>query len=113
MRLIVTGTQGQVARALAERGPVAGVEVRLVGRPEFDLADPAGVARALEGVDGDVVVNAAAYTAVDKAESEPDLAMRVNAEGAGAVAAAAFARGLPLLHLSTDSVFDGALDRPY
>ncbi len=113
MRLIVTGTQGQVVRSLRERGPALGVDIVAVGRPELDLADPQGVFRALAKVEGDAIVNAAAYTAVDKAEAEEDLATRINGEGAGAVAQAAAARGLPLLHVSTDYVFDGALDRPY
>lgn len=113
MRLIVTGNQGQVVRSLQERGPAHGVEVVAIGRPALDLADLQGVARTLAEVDGDAIVNAAAYTAVDKAESEEELATRVNGAGAGAVARAAAARGLPLIHLSTDYVFDGALDRPW
>jgi dTDP-4-dehydrorhamnose reductase len=113
MRIIVTGHRGQVVTALMERGPAQGVEIVALGRPTLDLADPDGVARAFEGVEGEVIVNAAAYTAVDKAESEPDLAMRVNGEGAGAVARVAASRGLPLLHVSTDYVFDGGLDRPW
>ncbi len=118
MRLIVTGTQGQVARALLERGAAEKINIVAVGRPELDLADPPSVERALAQVaggmiEGDVIVNAAAYTAVDKAESEEALASRVNGEGAGAVARAAAARGLPLLHLSTDYVFDGSAERPY
>jgi len=116
MRLIVTGTTGQVALALMERGAAQNVSVAAIGRswrPGLDLADPAGVASVLGSVEGDVIINAAAYTAVDKAESEEELAMRVNGEGAGAVARAAARRGLPLLHLSTDYVFDGSLDRPW
>jgi dTDP-4-dehydrorhamnose reductase len=113
MRLIVTGTQGQVVTALLERGPAQGVEIIAIGRPDLDLADPATVAAALGTVDGDAIVNAAAYTAVDKAESEEELATRINGAGAGAVAQLAAERGLPLLHISTDYVFDGALDRPY
>jgi len=113
MRLIVTGTQGQVVRALIERGPAQGVEIVAIGRPGLDLADPASVEAALAHVEGDAIVNAAAYTAVDKAESEEELATRINGAGAGAVAKVAAERGLPLLHISTDYVFDGALDRPY
>src|SRR5208337_3649050 len=75
--------------------------------------DRHAVLAGIEAARPDVVVNAAAYTAVDKAESEEDLAMRVNGEGAGHVAEAAANAGAPLLHLSTDYVFDGALDRPY
>jgi dTDP-4-dehydrorhamnose reductase len=113
MRLIVTGTQGQVARALLERGAEQGVEIAAIGRSDLDLADPESVERALTSVDGDAIVNAAAYTAVDKAESEEALATRVNGEGAGAAARVAAARGLPFLHLSTDYVFDGSGARPY
>jgi len=113
MRLIVTGTQGQVVTSLLERGPAQGVEIVAIGRPGLDLADPATVQAALNKVEGDAIVNAAAYTAVDKAESEEELATRINGAGAGAVAKVAAERGLPLLHISTDYVFDGALDRPY
>ncbi len=113
MRLIVTGKQGQIARGLAERGPAHGVDVTLVGRPELDLVDAESVARVLASVRGDVIVNAAAYTKVDEAEIEAEAAFRINALGAGAVARAAALRGLPMLHLSTDYVFDGLLDRPY
>lgn len=113
MRIAVTGREGQVARALAEMGPAAGVTVVPVGRPDLDLARSAGVRPALEAARPDVIVNAAAYTAVDKAESEPDLALAINGAGAGLVAEAAAALGVPVLHLSTDYVFDGACDRPY
>ncbi len=94
-------------------GALAGITVIPVGRPALDLARPETIAPALAAAGPDVVVNAAAYTAVDKAESEPDLAHAVNAVGAGAVAEAAARLGLPVLHLSTDYVFDGRLDRPY
>jgi dTDP-4-dehydrorhamnose reductase len=113
MRLLVTGREGQVARSLLERRREAGVEVITLARPELDLAEPESVRRAIDAVEADVVVSAAAYTAVDQAEDEPALAHAVNAEGAGAVAAAAAARGLPVIHLSTDYVFSGAGDRPY
>src|SRR5271167_41472 len=113
MRLIVTGTQGQVARSLFERAPAHAIEVELVGRPDLDLTDALSIAEGLAGRRADVVVNAAAYTAVDRAETEEDLATRVNASGAGLVAAAARRLGAPVIHISTDYVFDGALDRPY
>jgi len=113
MRLIVTGTQGQVARSLLERAPAHDVELRLVGRPELDLTDERSVAEGLAEWRADAVVNAAAYTAVDRAETEEDLATRVNGAGAGFVAAAARARGVPVIHISTDYVFDGAQNRPY
>lgn len=113
MRIVVTGKTGQVATSLIERGTAAGHEVIAIGRPELDLADPGSVLRALEEVHPDVIVSAAAYTAVDKAESDADLAHVVNGAGAGAVAGAAKALNVPLIHISTDYVFDGALDRPY
>jgi dTDP-4-dehydrorhamnose reductase len=113
MKILVTGSRGQVALSLLERGAAAGIEVITAGRPELDLADVASVAAALRGTSPDVIVNAAAYTAVDKAEAEPELAMRVNGDGAAAVARASAAMGVPIIHLSTDYVFDGTSPRPY
>jgi len=111
-RIAVAGSKGQVASALAERaGP--DVEIITLGRPLLSLEDRASVLTAIEAAKPDVVINTAAYTAVDKAESEPDLALAVNGEGAGHVAEAAARAGVPILHLSTDYVFDGTLDRPY
>lgn len=112
MQVVVTGARGQVATALVER---AGSEIEVVtlSRPDVWLEDRASVLAGVTAARPDVVINAAAYTAVDKAESEEELATRVNAEGAGHVAEAAAIAGAPLLHLSTDYVFDGALDRPY
>lgn len=113
MRIVVTGKTGQVVTALLERGPIAGVEVVAVGRPELDLADPAAARETIGAAKPDLIVSAAAYTAVDKAESERDLAFAVNADGAGAVAAAAAALGVPVVHLSTDYVFDGSKPSPW
>ena len=84
------------------------VEIAPLCRPAFALEDRRAVLDGIEMVRPDVVINAAAYTAVDKAEAEEDLAVRVNGEGAGHVAEAAARIGVPLLHLSTDYVFDGA-----
>ena len=102
-----------MARALAERAPSHGATVTLLGRPLLDLADPSGIEDIIAEARGDVVVNAAAYTAVDQAEAEPDLADAINGIGAGAVAGAAAAMKVPVIHLSTDYVFDGTSDRPY
>lgn len=113
MRLIVTGRSGQVASALIERGAAAGIDVIAIGRPEFDLGDAGGGEAALIAARPDVIVSAAAYTAVDKAESEPELAQVINAEGAGRVAAAAARLGVPIIHISTDYVFDGSKAAPY
>jgi dTDP-4-dehydrorhamnose reductase len=108
MRIAVTGRQGQVARALSEAGTALGVEIITLGRPELDLAEPETIEPALREVLPDVVVNAAAYTAVDQAESEPEIAAKINEAGAGAVAAAAKALRAPIIQLSSDYVFDGA-----
>ena len=114
MRIVVTGREGQVARSLLEAAqPRKGVEVIAIGRPQFDLARPDGVAEALEASRPDLVVSAAAYTAVDQAEHEPEAAFAVNAVGAGKVAEATARLGVPIIHLSTDYVFDGTADRAY
>jgi dTDP-4-dehydrorhamnose reductase len=113
MRLIVTGTQGQVARSLIERAAAEGVELQTIGRPALNLADTESIARAFDGARADVIVNAAAHTAVDRAEAEEELATRINGAGAGQVAAIAKKLGAPIIQISTDYVFDGALDRPY
>ena len=113
MRILCIGTQGQVARALAERGPGAGVAVATVGRPELDLMVPSSIESAVGRTECDVVVNAAAYTAVDQAEVEQDVADAVNAAGAGHIAAAAARKNIPVIQLSTDYVFDGNSAEPY
>lgn len=112
MRLVVTGTQGQVARALSEtRAP--GMEIVALGRPALDLSDVASIARALREAAPDVIVNAAAYTAVDDAEKDREAAFALNEAGARAVAETAAALGAPVIQLSTDYVFDGAKSGRY
>lgn len=107
MRIAVTGSKGQVARCLAAVGPSMGVDIVAIGRPELDLLHPETVLSALSAVRPNAIVSAAAYTAVDKAETERDLAFAINGAGAGAVAEAAARCGVPILHLSTDYVYDG------
>jgi dTDP-4-dehydrorhamnose reductase len=111
MRLLVTGAGGQVGRALAE----AAGGVRLVGldRAALDVTDAEAVRRAVETHAPDAVLNLAAYTAVDRAEAEPERAFAVNRDGAAHLAAACAAGDIPLLHVSTDYVFDGAKSVPY
>lgn len=114
MKILVTGTKGQVSRCLQERAALHDdIELVAVGRPELDLLKPDTIAAVIAAHNPDIVVSAAAYTAVDQAEDEPDIAYAVNETGAGAVAAAAAAIGAPVIHLSTDYVFSGELDRPY
>ena len=109
MRIAVTGKAGQVVQALIERSAVAGHSVVPAGRPEIDLGTSSAdaVHQALAVLAPDLIVSAAAYTAVDRAESESGLAFAVNAQGAAHVAAAASRLGVPLVHLSTDYVFAG------
>lgn len=113
MRIAVTGRTGQVVQSLLACAQVAGVTVIPVGRPELDLARPDRVEQLFVAAKPDCIVNAAAYTAVDKAETEPELALRINGEGAGTVATAAAALGVPLIQISTDYVFDGMAPRPW
>jgi len=108
LRIAVTGKEGQVARSMTALGPSLNVDVIPVGRPELDLANSASVLSALEASRPDVIVSAAAYTAVDRAETEKDVAFAINAAGASAVGQAASTLGVPVLHLSTDYVFDGS-----
>lgn len=112
IRLAVTGLTGQVVSALIARAP-KNVEIIALGRPQLELGRRDTVLASFKTIHCDAIINAAAYTTVDKAESEPALAMRINGEGAGFVAEAAAALNLPLLHLSTDYVFSGELEHPY
>lgn len=108
MRILVLGRQGQVAQSLLERATtVPGMAVTALGRPELDISDAASVAAAIAAARPDLVVNAAAYTAVDKAEADAAAAFAVNCEGASAAAAATARLGLPFIHLSTDYVYPG------
>ena len=117
MRILVTGTQGQVVQALVQRGAEIAIDVITIGRPQMDMADPAQTISAMKAAIAafkpNVIVNAAAYTAVDQAEDEPELAHTVNALSAGAVAKAAADAGLPIIQISTDYVFDGTKKTPY
>jgi dTDP-4-dehydrorhamnose reductase len=114
VRIVVTGREGQVVRSLAERAAGRDTTIVPIGRPELDLAAPpndiAGVVRRARP---DIIVSAAAYTQVDQAESERDLAFAVNQAGPRALARAARDLGVPLIHLSTDYVFDGSKPMPY
>lgn len=113
MKLLVTGKTGQVVTALIEVGAAKGVDIIAMGRPELDLANPQEGLFRLAEAKPDVIVSAAAYTAVDKAETEADLAERINAQGPGALARLAGELDIPVIHLSTDYVFDGTNTAPY
>ncbi|MBK8176762.1 MAG: dTDP-4-dehydrorhamnose reductase [Rhodospirillales bacterium] len=108
------GATGQVGRELITRAAGAGVGLRALSRAEADLSDAQACAAAIEHAGRiDAVINAAAYTAVDQAETDEAVAYRINAEAPGAMARACADRGIPFLHVSTDYVFDGALGRAY
>jgi dTDP-4-dehydrorhamnose reductase len=110
--LVVGGHNGQVARALSELDDAQfAIEVR--GRPEIDLARTDSLAPAIASSSADIVINCAAYTAVDQAETDRDAAHATNADGPGRLADICADAGIPLIHVSTDYVFDGSKSGPY
>ena len=112
MKVLVTGAEGQLGRLLVSTAP-AGMQVTALSRAGLDIGDAAAVLAAVRTLAPGLIINAAAYTAVDKAESEGELAARVNALGPAHLAAAARAVGARLVHVSTDFVFDGTAGTPY
>lgn len=111
MRIAVTGKQGQVTTALQERAE--GLTILPIGRPELDLEHAQSVGAVLEALRPDAIVSAAAYTGVDRAETEPVQAEAINATAPGHLAAAAAALNIPIVHISTDYVYDGTKSAPY
>lgn len=109
MRLLIFGQSGQVARELARRVP----DALFLGRDKADLSDPAACAAAIRQHRPEAVINAAAWTAVDRAEAEEAAALAVNGTAPGAMARACADLGAPLVHISTDYVFDGSGSRPW
>jgi dTDP-4-dehydrorhamnose reductase len=107
MRILVFGKSGQVATELARQA-----DVTALGRDEADLSDPAACAAAIRAHAPEAVINAAAYTGVDKAEEEEDLATTINGAAPAAMAGACAELGIPFVHISTDYVFDGSGDAP-
>ncbi|HVC37857.1 MAG TPA: dTDP-4-dehydrorhamnose reductase [Gammaproteobacteria bacterium] len=112
MKVMITGGGGQVATALVKTQPPR-TDVLSVSRAELDVSDRDAVMRWVTKVRPDILVNAAAYTAVDRAESEAGLAFRINADAAGYLAASAAEINARFIHISTDFVFDGTKSRPY
>lgn len=112
MRALIAGAGGQLGKALAAAVP-RGIVATPLTRAELDITDAASVAAAVEACRPDVIVNAAAYTAVDRAETEVDAAYRCNRDAPAVLAAIAAARRLRLVHIGTDFVFDGRASSPY
>lgn len=112
MRILLTGKTGQVGHEL-ERSLSGLGEIIAVDRSQMDLSDLAQVRDVIRTVKPDLIINPAAYTAVDKAESEPELAMRINGEAPGVMAEEAKKIGAAMIHYSTDYVFDGSKNTPY
>ncbi len=113
MRIAVIGAKGQVGSELTRRAALLGHEALAWDQAELDIGDAAAVDRALAASGADAVINAAAYTAVDKAEQESALAFAVNRDGPAHLAAACNRLKIPLLHISTDYVYDGGKPSPY
>jgi dTDP-4-dehydrorhamnose reductase len=111
--ILVTGGTGQLAVALAEAAPAHGMAVRRVGRPAFDFDRPGSVGEIFAASAPSLLVNAAAYTAVDAAEDDAEAAYRANRDGPAELAQLCEAAGVPLIHVSTDYVFDGRKGAPY
>ena len=112
MKILVTGRNGQVAQSMLH-STQEGVEIVALGRPELDITDKTSIAKAVQVYKPDIVVNAAAYTAVDKAETEIQEAFAVNRDGAKNVAEVGQDNGLPIIHISTDYVFNGQNENGY
>ncbi|WP_288365295.1 dTDP-4-dehydrorhamnose reductase [uncultured Marinobacter sp.] len=113
MRVMVTGASGQLGKCLQDVLAGSGHEVIAVGHKELDITDRAAVDRFVDVKKPDIIINAAAYTAVDRAEEEAELAFKVNAQAVGNLADASNAAGAILIHVSTDYVFDGSSRTPY
>jgi len=112
-KLLITGANGQLATALQHHPLAQSFQLIPCSRAELDITDEAAVTRVLDAHQPTIVINTAAYTAVDKAQNEPSQAMLVNAIGAKNLAQYCGAKRIPLIHLSTDYVFDGKQQRPY
>jgi dTDP-4-dehydrorhamnose reductase len=114
MRLLIAGWQGQIARGLVEAVPACpDVRACAVGRAALDICEARSIERALSQIEPTVVINSAAYTAVDKAETDQERAFALNRDGARMLAQASARRGIPIIHMSTDYVFDGSKGSAY
>jgi len=112
LKILINGQHGQVSRELQKRLADLG-QLFVLGRDQLDLANPEQIRQQIRAHRPDLIINAAAHTAVDQAESEPDLAFAINATAPGILAQEAADLGIPLIHYSTDYVFDGSKAEPY
>ncbi|UUQ67306.1 dTDP-4-dehydrorhamnose reductase [Pseudomonas fuscovaginae UPB0736] len=112
LKILINGQHGQVSRELQKRLADLG-QLFVLGRDQLDLANPEQIRQQVRAHRPDLIINAAAHTAVDQAESEPDLAFAINATAPGILAQEAADLGIPLIHYSTDYVFDGSKAEPY
>ena len=113
MSILLTGANGQVGWELSHRGGQRGLEILALDRSDLDITDPVSVSNEVNRSNVSLVVNAAGFTAVDQAESEPELAFAVNRDGPAYLASACGKAGIPLVHISTDYVFDGKKEGAY
>jgi dTDP-4-dehydrorhamnose reductase len=111
--IFIAGKTGQLARCLREEALRCGMPALSFGRPELDLENGKSIDHVLAEVETSAIINAAAYTAVDQAEAEPERAFAINRDGAAMLAAAAARKGIPFIQVSTDYVFDGSKNSPY
>jgi len=112
LKILISGQHGQVSQALQKSLADLG-ELVVLGRDQLDLNDPLAVIDRVQAVQPDLIINAAAYTAVDQAETDVTAAFQINAMSAGVFAQQAEELGIPLIHYSTDYVFDGSKQSPY
>ncbi len=113
MKILVIGAYGQLGRELVQQGPALGFEIDAADIDRIDITDAGNVAAFMEKSRPDMVINGAAYTAVDRAETEIDAAFAVNRDGPAILADACNGAEIPLIHVSTDFVFDGEKGAPY
>ena len=111
--LAIIGSNGQLGWELVRKGKARGLKILALDYPEIDISDPASIDACFDSTKIELVINAAAYTAVDRAESEPEVAFAVNREGPAHLADRCRKRGIPLIHVSTDYVFDGTKPGAY
>ena len=113
MKILITGASGQLGQELIRQGRVSDFSIESLNRQELDISNEGQIAQVLPDVSPSIVINAAAYTDVDKAETEYDMAYAVNKDGPAYLARYCSDYGMALIHISTDYVFDGSKGRPY